>query len=298
MKNIYERDGVGMLTRPYKFYLILFLIFPIIVLKSQTHIAVVEFEGKNVSEPEASALTDRLRTELFRTGKFRVLEREMMDEILKEQGMQQTGCTSTECIVEVGRIIGVEKMVGGSISKVGTVYSISAKIVSVETGEIIVTATYDHIGELGDLLRIGMTDIAYQLAGSKVPVAPTVPRLYSRSFDPFEANGRARRDVGIDLRFKGALVGLTTAVGCALLLNPLIGGTIGIIGSYVWSSRATADVPNTRIKQLEEEGKSPEFISAYRFAYEEEGKKVIKNNTLRGSVCGCCIGLLGIINLK
>ena len=42
-----------------------------------------------------------------------------MEDILKEQGFQQTGCTSDECVVEVGKIIGVQQMVGGSISKVG-----------------------------------------------------------------------------------------------------------------------------------------------------------------------------------
>ncbi|NIV04449.1 hypothetical protein GWN26_14740 [Candidatus Saccharibacteria bacterium] len=37
--------------------------------------------------------------ELFNTGKFRVLERAKMKEILKEQGFQQTGCVSTAWVV-------------------------------------------------------------------------------------------------------------------------------------------------------------------------------------------------------
>ena len=86
---------------------------------AQTSIAVIDFEGKGVTNVEASALTDRLRTELFNIGGYKVVERGMMEEILGELGYQQTGCTSDECIVEVGKHLGVEQMVGGSISKVG-----------------------------------------------------------------------------------------------------------------------------------------------------------------------------------
>ena len=80
------------------------------------------------------------------------------------KGFQQTGCTTNECIVEVGRLIGVEQIVGGSISKVGSTYSISARIVSVETGKILKTATRDYRGEIDDLLVSGMRKIAVQLA--------------------------------------------------------------------------------------------------------------------------------------
>jgi hypothetical protein len=36
-------------------------------------IAVLEFEGKGVSQSEASILTDRLRDEIFNTGSFNVI---------------------------------------------------------------------------------------------------------------------------------------------------------------------------------------------------------------------------------
>ena len=39
-----------------------------------------------ISKNEAQFLTDRLRTELFETGKFQVVEREKMNAILDEQG--------------------------------------------------------------------------------------------------------------------------------------------------------------------------------------------------------------------
>ena len=91
------------------------------------------------------------------------LEREMMEEVLKEQGFQQSGCSTDECMVQIGRLIGVQKIIGGSISKVGNIYSVSSRIVNVETGEIEKTEVYDHIGDIGQLLTNGMREVTIGL---------------------------------------------------------------------------------------------------------------------------------------
>jgi len=135
----------------------------------QLPIAVIDFDGKGISQQESSALTDRLRSELIEGGFFKVVERGMMEDVMKEQGFQQSGCTSDECIVEVGRMIGVDRMIGGSISKVGDLFSVNAKIVSVETGEIFNSITFDLNGEIELLLSDGMKSVSYLLAGEEAP---------------------------------------------------------------------------------------------------------------------------------
>ena len=135
------------------------------ILYSQTTIAVLQLLPKNVSEGDASALTDRLAIEMVRTGNFTVIERERLDAILDEQGFQLSGCTSNECAVEIGRMANVEQVVAGSVSKVGSVYSIAARIVGVESGEILHIATFDYEGKIGQLLKTGMGVIAKELAG-------------------------------------------------------------------------------------------------------------------------------------
>lgn len=129
----------------------------------QTFLAVHDFEGKSVSEVEASALTDRLRTEIINMGQVSVVERAEMDEVLREQGYQQTGCFTSECMVEVGKMIGAEKIVSGSISKVGSTFSINARIINVETGEIENSITYDLSGVIDELLISGMRNVSQLL---------------------------------------------------------------------------------------------------------------------------------------
>jgi hypothetical protein len=54
-------------------------------------------------------------------------------------------------------------MVAGSIGKVGTVYTVSARIFDVQTGKILKSVNYDHIGDIGQLLIKGMKAVVQQL---------------------------------------------------------------------------------------------------------------------------------------
>jgi len=136
------------------------------MLNAQVKIAVMDFEGKNVPQTDASALTDRLRAELFLTGKFVVLEREKMDAILKEQQFQLSGCTSDACVVEAGQLLAVEQMVSGSVSKVGQTYSVTARLISIEKGNLLGVGTCDLKGDIGDFITC-LNEVAAQLAGNQ-----------------------------------------------------------------------------------------------------------------------------------
>ena len=89
-------------------FILISLLLMFSMLFSQTpkkHIAIMQLESVSVSKAESVTLTDRLRSELVKTGSFTIIERSEMDEILKEQGFQITGCTSDECVVEAGRLL-------------------------------------------------------------------------------------------------------------------------------------------------------------------------------------------------
>ena len=133
---------------------------------AKSPIAVLNFDGRGISESEVATLTDRLRGHLVNTSAFVVLDRGNMEEILKEFGFQQSGCTSTECAVEVGKMLNVQKMVTGSIGKVGKTYTIDISIVDVESSRIERSLSKDYRGEIDDLLAVLKT-IAYELAGIK-----------------------------------------------------------------------------------------------------------------------------------
>ena len=94
-------------------------------------LAVLDFEPRGINLLEAATLTDRFTSEIGKTEAMTLVDRTMVEEILKEQGFQQSGCTTDECAVEVGALLGVQFMISGSIGKLGDTYTIDAKMVSV-----------------------------------------------------------------------------------------------------------------------------------------------------------------------
>ncbi|MDI6640975.1 MAG: CsgG/HfaB family protein, partial [Elusimicrobiota bacterium] len=63
---------------------------------------------------DASIVSDLLRTELVKIGKFKVLDRANMESILAEQKFQISGCTDQECAVKIGKLLNVQQVVVGT----------------------------------------------------------------------------------------------------------------------------------------------------------------------------------------
>jgi len=135
--------------------------------EAKMNIAVIDLDPTGISNNEAQFLSDRLRTELFETGKFQVVEREKMNTILKEQGFQQSGCTTVQCAIEIGQLLNVTVMVAGSIGKIEEIYSLSIRMIDVETGAIVRTATRDYEGKLSEILTDVIPEISQELAEVK-----------------------------------------------------------------------------------------------------------------------------------
>jgi len=103
----------------------------------KTTAAVMDLQGEEgISQSVSRTLSDYLRAQLFNTQKFTIVTRENMEQILKEQQFQLSGCTSQECVVQVGQLLGVRKMFTGSMGKVGTTYVITLKIIDIESGKV------------------------------------------------------------------------------------------------------------------------------------------------------------------
>jgi|GEM_PF-1528134 len=132
--------------------------------KPYAAILMLEVSG-GIPESYAPAFSDRLRLEVFKTDAFQVMERNEMTEILKEIGFQMTGCTSNECVIEAGRILGVEQMIAGSISQIGEIFTISLRVIDIQTAEIIRVENVDYMGSIEELLTMRLKEAALKLAG-------------------------------------------------------------------------------------------------------------------------------------
>jgi len=135
--------------------------------KKLPYIAVMDLRAPGVEAGAAEAITSHLASELVRSGAFRVMERSQMDKILAEQGFQKSGaCEKSECEVELGKLLSVDRIVVGDLGRVGTRYTLSARMIHVQTGEIQISVTETGAPSLEETSSELVPLIADRLANS------------------------------------------------------------------------------------------------------------------------------------
>jgi len=84
-------------------------------------VAVMDFEDKtgHGGWHIGSGMADMLTTALVKSGKFMVIERQQLAKIMQEQGLGQTGAVTPQSAAQVGKLLGVELMVMGSVNEFG-----------------------------------------------------------------------------------------------------------------------------------------------------------------------------------
>ena len=148
--------------------LLVTLLTLVIAQDSRPSVAVLDFDAKGIPTYEAETLTERLRSEIANTNAVRLTDRKLLEKILQEQGLQQSGCTTDECAAEVGQLLGAQFIISGSIGKLGNSFTIDAKMVSVTTGAAERAKTATHKGEIVGLI-VEMEILAWEIVGLKAP---------------------------------------------------------------------------------------------------------------------------------
>lgn len=144
------------------------------------NIAVLNLEAKGISQTEADYLSDYMRGQVTRlvTSEeyintanitYTVVERSQMNKIFEQFEIQDTGCTDVSCAIEFGKMLNVEKIIIGSIGLVGETYSISARIVDIETAKTSAVADYVFTGPRDNLLITGIPNIVNELMYGEKP---------------------------------------------------------------------------------------------------------------------------------
>jgi curli biogenesis system outer membrane secretion channel CsgG len=144
----------------------------------KANIAVINLKSSSgVTSSEADLISDRLRGDLFNTGKVNVMERDQMQEILKEQGFQQSGaCTNEACMVEMGQLLGVEQLITGSLGKVGSMFLVNLRIIDVKTAKITKVVSKDVKGSIEDVVGELGPIAAELVGGAAAPAVVTVEK--------------------------------------------------------------------------------------------------------------------------
>jgi TolB-like protein len=127
------------------------------------NIAILDLSAKGVDSVDASVLSEKMRGEFINSKKFQVIERGAVEEVLKEQGFQQSGCMSNECVAEAGQLLGVKYMAAGSIGKIEQTYLLSVRLINATNGKIEASAQKEITGSLVQMLKTGVPEVVSQI---------------------------------------------------------------------------------------------------------------------------------------
>lgn len=194
-------------------------------------------------------IADMLVTQLVRNGTYSVVERKQLDRILSEQNFQQSGRADASTAAQLGRILGVDAIIIGSITQFGrddkklgvgggvrvggvgiggigrrsakAIVGIDARIVDIRTAEILGVAT-----GFGESKRSGATLIGGASVGGVAA---------GGAFDMSSSN------------FQSTILGEATRLAVDSLLTELVGSATRITETVAAISGLVADVSGSNL---------------------------------------------------
>jgi len=101
-------------------------------------IAVLPFQTKGVSGKIGELnIVEQMMTTLYGLNRFKLFERSQLEKILEEQKLGMSGIVDASTAAEIGKGIGVDAIVLGSVTRSGNNIAINARLIDTETAEII-----------------------------------------------------------------------------------------------------------------------------------------------------------------
>ena len=150
-------------------------------------VGVIDFENKTAYGQTrlGQAASDILITELVKTGKFIVVEREKVNKLLEEQKLGLTGAIDPNTAAQMGKVLGLNAIVTGAISNFGVrttgsdylitqtkrqeaTCTIDVRVVDAETGQILFADSGKGVSKVGSGSFLGLGTRGGDADGSTV----------------------------------------------------------------------------------------------------------------------------------
>jgi hypothetical protein len=102
-------------------------------------VAVLPFENKGASKDLGEIILDKMITVLWNQERFKVMERAALNQVLAEQSLGQSGVLDATTAAEIGKGIGVDAIIIGSVAAAPSgALSIDTRVIDTESAAIIV----------------------------------------------------------------------------------------------------------------------------------------------------------------
>lgn len=134
-------------------------------------VAVLPLDAVGVEENAVVGITEALRDSLIDSGRYTVVERSQLATVLEEQALRLSDLSDTQQAVEVGRLVGAEEVILGTVSRVGELHQLVVRLVDV-TGATVVDSARREDSALEGMIAAA-EEIARELA-ERTPLIGTI----------------------------------------------------------------------------------------------------------------------------
>ncbi|MBU3947525.1 MAG: hypothetical protein KJ826_04810 [Proteobacteria bacterium] len=103
-------------------------------------IAVLDFqlEGQGFETQDMGVIVaEWFTTAIVKSGRFEVIERGLLKKLLDEQKLSMSGIVDANTATKIGKFLGAQTIISGSVMKLQNIIEINARIINVETASII-----------------------------------------------------------------------------------------------------------------------------------------------------------------
>jgi len=107
-------------------------------------IAVLDFtDVQGQATSSGAVIAELLIGELFRTGRYEIVERKRLSALLEQHRLNMSGLVDESTARRVGKLLGVDYIITGAVIDLGTALNMSARTIAIETGAISAAASAD-----------------------------------------------------------------------------------------------------------------------------------------------------------
>lgn len=104
-------------------------------------------------DPMGRMIAEFLTTAAVDSGRFSIVERSLLEKVMKELELGQSGIIEEGKAREIGKMVGAGAILTGSVSRLGNTMRIDVRLIDVESGKIMAAANEITEGDLQSLSR-------------------------------------------------------------------------------------------------------------------------------------------------
>ena len=157
----------------------------------KTTIAVVELTDLRGDITEfGQFLAEELITRLYQTKMFKIIERQLLSRVMAEQKLSLTGMIDPTSAKELGRLLGVDAIVSGTVTDLGQSLKVNARLINTETGEIFAVASTEILKDeaVRKLMSTGIESAKSVREAADKSIVTTLQKIEMHDFT-FELKG-------------------------------------------------------------------------------------------------------------